>query len=99
MSNFLEYALGGDPRDPASAPDPVIGLVTQPTRALTLTYLRARGELTYAVETTDSLAPGSWTTIGVDQDNSTAAGSPATARFPHEATLEARRFLRLRITE
>ncbi len=79
--------------DPASTPRPQVYLT--PTR-LVLSYLRARADITYTVETSTSLAPGSWTTTGVTQDTTTPVGSTAGATIPRNPA-PTPRFLRLRI--
>lgn len=90
LVNLLEYALGGLPTSATSAPVPVVSNPGGTT--LALTYVRARSELGYAVQTTTDLGnPASWTTAGVAQ------GTPGpdlrvTATIPVSG---GRRFLRL----
>jgi cyclophilin family peptidyl-prolyl cis-trans isomerase len=93
LPNLLEYALGGLPLAPSAALAPV--LARDPaTSALTLSYTRARADVTYAVETTTTLAnPASWTTVGVTQGDPDAHGF-TTASVPHSS---GPRFLRLRV--
>jgi hypothetical protein len=93
LPNLLEYALDGDPMNAANAPSPTL---VSSSSTLQLTYRRARPNLTYTVETSSTLADGSWTTTGVTQDTVTPIGQLATASVPMDAP---RRFLRLRVNE
>lgn len=97
LSNFLEYVLDLNPTAPDVSPikAEIVGDV------LALSYPRARATVTYTVETSTTLAPDSWTTNGVTQDADTPVGATATATAtaPHDATTDARRFLRLNISE
>ncbi len=95
VPNLLEYALGGDPMNAASAP---AAALTHHGTTLSLSYLRARPDLDYTVETSTTLAPGSWTTTGVVQDTTTPVGLQATATVPMGPEAP-RRFLRLRVNE
>lgn len=95
MSNFLEFALGIDPLVGGASPLQFDSNETQ----LILRYPRARADLTYVVETSTSLAPGSWTTQGVVQDTTTPVGGTATATIPFNPATEPRKFLRLRVLE
>ncbi len=78
LSNLMEYALNLPPHTPSAASAPA-GVSTPPH--FTLTYRRHRAELTYVVEQSDDLTPGSWTPVGVDQgtplpDGTTTASIP-----------------------
>ncbi|MGC9450224.1 MAG: sugar-binding protein [Oceanipulchritudo sp.] len=61
LSNFLEFALGGDPLDPASAPRPGVRLSSARAQ---LIFHRARSELTYTVEASGDLSL--WSPIAVN---------------------------------
>jgi hypothetical protein len=93
--NLLEYALGGDPQSAASAPAPTLSATPS---QLSFSYRRAAPDIVYVVETSTTLAPGSWTTLGVTQDTTTPVGQLATATIPHDPATP-RRFLRLRVSE
>lgn len=95
IGNLLEYALGGDPTNSASAPIPslqVVGVTPQPSY-LQLTFLRARTDLTYTVEGSSTLDPNSWLPVPFTLS---PVGTLSTATDAEPIT--ARRFLRLRIT-
>ncbi len=90
ISNLLEYALDMNPAlsGQDGLPEPTVG-----EQRLYYTYIRARPELLYEVETSSNLASG-WSTAGVDQ------GTPApdgitTASVAFDG---APRFFRLKIT-
>ena len=86
---FAEYALGGTPLTGDTA---LLPTVSRTANLLTLTYSRARAELTYLVETSPDLSPGSWSTAGVNQ------GTPGpTVTASYALSGEPRRFIRLRI--
>jgi hypothetical protein len=87
LNNFVEYALGGNPKTHSLAPWPV---ATVNGSLLTLTYNCPSADVTYTVETSTTLAPGSWTTTGVDQ----GTGNPRTASITMDGP---KRFLRLRM--
>ena len=92
ISNLLEYALDLAPLTPSTS-----GLPALATSAgqLTLTYKRARNDITYVVQTTTNLAsPNDWTTTGVAQGTPNADGT-TTASIPTSNTT---RFLRLQVT-
>lgn len=91
IPNLLEYALDLDPEIAGTA-----GLPTVATDGggLTLTYRRARPELTYTVKTTTDLADGNWTEAGVNQ-GSPAADGTTVATLPG---LGPRSFLRLEVS-
>lgn len=90
MSNFSEYALGCDP----AAPDAVSPATTgrTPDGRLTLTFPRARANITYTVQWSEDLA--SWQNLII---NPGSAGQ--TVEVADTVSNPARRFLRLKITE
>lgn len=93
MSNLLEYALGGVPNDPSSAPLP--SLSARDGR-LFLTALKgataaADGELVYIIERSENLVD--WTTEGVTTDGD-ATELRGSIPLPEG---EGRAFLRLRV--
>jgi hypothetical protein len=67
LSDLLEYALGGDPRDPADAPAPRLE-----NGSFTFTHLPARSDAEWVVETSTELTPPSWSELAVIR----AAGLP-----------------------
>jgi hypothetical protein len=97
LPNFLEYALNLDPLTPGTSGLPVSAFSAQSSH-LTLTFQRARAELTYEVLASTTLAPDSWTVI---------ATNPGTVSLTESVTVEdtelvsenPKRFLRLRVTE
>jgi hypothetical protein len=97
MTNLLEYALGTDPTSATANANPT-PLLSTTASTLSLSYLRARAELTYTVETTTDLATVPWTSTGVTQAT-TPAGQMATASVPYTPAASAKRFLRLRVTQ
>jgi hypothetical protein len=96
LTNFEEYALGGDPLSALSAPRPQAETTTD---NLTLTYLRARAEVSYTVEVSPTLANGSWSANGVVQDVTTPIGGLASASVPFNLASSQKVFLRLRVSE
>jgi hypothetical protein len=94
LPNLLEYALALDP----SAPDPEPNVrITNigPNGELSLTFLRARSDLTYTVEASSDLAPDSWAVIATNPGD-VSLTTPVTVTDTEPAT--PRRFLRLRVT-
>ena len=91
--NLVEDALGGDPTDASSVPKP---RATLTATHFILSYLRARADMTYTVETSATLAPASWSSAGVTQDTTTPVGGTANATILFN-TAPTGRFLRLRI--
>lgn len=87
-TNLQEYALGTQPKVSTSKPAIPVNISGA---NLTLTYAKLRTDVTYTVETSTTLAAGSWTTTGVNQGSGTnpiafvAMGS------------DSKKFLRLRI--
>jgi DNA-binding beta-propeller fold protein YncE/cytochrome c peroxidase len=90
LNNFLEFALGSDPMDPASAPRPILALVDG---QLTLTYFRARADVLYTAQFSDDFVE--WSSVGVHQ-GAGAVGTLVTASVPLPPGVE-RRFLRLHV--
>jgi hypothetical protein len=92
VSILIEYALGQHPMQSSPGVAPVL---LDANNNLLLTYLRARSDVTYAVETTSNLLdPNSWTTVGVNQGTG-AVGQNVTASHPRDTTT---RLLRRRVT-
>lgn len=91
LSNLLEYALNLPPNVSSAAGLPTTGS-TPPN--FTLTYRRFRAELTYVVQQSDDLSPGSWTTVGVDQGTPLPDGT-TTASIPLSGSGQ---FLRLSVS-
>lgn len=93
LSNFLEYALGGLPRDPTSAPAPQ-GAMDAGKLALQFTRI-ADPDLRYEVEASPDLA--GWDAIWSSTGAENTAG-PVTVSAPAPLTPAApRSFLRLRV--
>ena len=90
MQNLLNYALGLS----ASATSSNASLNTQVNAdgRLALTFMRARGELTYTVEVSDDLV--TWTGIAA---NPGAVGEFVTVT-DSSATISAKRFIRLEVS-
>jgi hypothetical protein len=93
MSNLLEYALGTTSALAASRPNlesQISNLILQ------LTFRRARADLTYIVEASSTLAPGSWQPIAT---NPGTIGDLVTVQDSVEITTvnPPRRFIRLRV--
>jgi hypothetical protein len=98
LPNLLEYALGGTPTNPASAPLPTLqvsGVSPQPTH-LQLTFSRlADPDLTYEVQASADLL--TWTDIWSSTGAANLAGS-VTVTDPTSLSGNPRRFVRLRVT-
>lgn len=90
ISNLLEYALDLDPMSASASGLPE---ATAGADRLYYTYVRARAELTYEVETSTNLTSG-WTTVGVDQGTPDGDGV-TTASVAMDGTA---RFFRLKVT-
>jgi hypothetical protein len=90
LPNLLEYALGLDPLTPAAQPPLEPSLTPSLPHSLTLTFLRARPELTYEV-----LASGDLVTWTVIATNPGEVSQQVTVTDPEPAA--PRRFLRLRV--
>ena len=94
LVNLIEYALATDPLG-ASAASVSPSLVDSRLR---LTFLRARAELTYAVEASSTLAADSWQVIATNP-GAVSLTEPVTVVDTEFVSTTARRFLRLRISE
>jgi hypothetical protein len=94
LSNLLEYALATDPHVLSAQPLSLTSTSTlnfDETR-LQVSFLRARPELTYAVEASPNLA--TWTTLAT---NPGAVGQQVTVADSEPLSASSRRFLRLRV--
>jgi autotransporter-associated beta strand protein len=93
-TNLMEYALGTTPTHVASAAAPIAVILNQ---RLQLTFLRARPDVTYIVETSSGLSPDSWTTLAT---NPGSVGQSVTVIDTVNVSTAnpPRRFLRLRVT-
>jgi autotransporter-associated beta strand protein len=97
-ANLLEFATGQTPNAATSA----VTVVLKNGGTLEFTYTRANAALadgvTFTVEWSDTLAPGSWSSVGVTEqilsDNGTMQGVKASV-----SAGAARRFLRLRVVK
>jgi hypothetical protein len=96
VPNLLEYAFGGDPLVPGSAPLPEADVVAGEL-AFTFTRIADPG-LVYTVEGSDDMI--TWTPLAVPGNPSTGehnVAGPVTVTDPN-ATSTPRRFLRLRVS-
>jgi hypothetical protein len=97
IPNLLEYALGSSPTDPADAPVLQVSSLSPQPSYPTLTFLRARADLTYEVLASSTLAPDSWTVIATNPgtvsltESVTVSDVETVSDNPH-------RFFRLRVT-
>jgi hypothetical protein len=96
FNNLLEYALATNPAQSNAAPY----TLSAGNGLLFFTYTRPSlaPDLTYTVEWSDTLAPGSWSTIGVAQQVLSDDGTKRTVQAFVESNAAARRFLRLKVT-
>ncbi len=93
VSNLLEYALDTSPTSAASVSIPI---ASTSQLKLQLTFLRARSDVTYVVEVSSNLSPGSWTPVATDPG--TVGQSVTVIDTVNVSTATPpRRFLRLRI--
>jgi hypothetical protein len=95
LPNLLEYAFGTSPTSAASVTSPVVSLSAAPNAKLQITFLRARSDLTYAVEASSDLAPGSWTVLAT---NPGSVSPTVSVTVTDTIAPTPRRFLRLRVT-
>lgn len=97
INNLLEYAMAGDPNLGTSAPAPVINIHQQGGGFLTLTFTRARADVTYVIQGSDDLS--TWTDLAT---NPGAVSSVSPVTFVDAVDLNVgtppRRFLRIRVT-
>lgn len=89
LGNLLAYALGQTGRDEAPAPTAALDGATG---KLTLSFLRARAELTYTVQGSDNLAD--WSDVAV---NPGEVGQHVTVADGVALAATGKRFLRLRV--
>ncbi|MEY2407722.1 MAG: hypothetical protein QOF48_392 [Verrucomicrobiota bacterium] len=95
-NNLLEHALGMDPKQPDS---PSWNFTVQGA-VLTYTYTRPRviSDVSYAVEWSDTLVPGSWSSTGIVQQILADNGTNLTIQAAVPAGAAGRRFVRLKVT-
>ncbi len=95
--NLVEYALGLDPARPDSSPMPL----TTDGRWLYFTYTLtdAATDATCFVEWSDTLAPGSWSTAGVDEHITSDNGTRRTIRAVIPAGSGGQRFVHLKVVK
>ncbi len=106
ISNFLEYALGTDPNDPASADRPTFGTQAIDVGGtvsdyLTITFPRAsnRDDATYSAEATADVTTAWSPAVLVGSPTFNGDGTETlTYRYPQPKSTDASQFLRLRIT-
>jgi autotransporter-associated beta strand protein len=97
--NLLEFATA---QHPGAATQAIMGLVKNGA-VLELTYTRATAALadglTFTAEWSDTLAAGSWSSVGVTEQILGDNGTVLTVRASVGAGPNARRFLRLKLTK
>ncbi|MBC8011801.1 MAG: Ig-like domain repeat protein, partial [Burkholderiales bacterium] len=95
VSNLLEYALDGDPLAASGTDIPVSALNSDTPPKLTLTFLRARADVTYLVQASSDLT--AWEDL-VTNPGAVSLTVPVTVTDtpPLDAT---KRFLRLRVSQ
>ena len=99
LDNLMEYALGSDPVVFSTDSFPQTSMLPGSTDMMGYTYFRAREDIDYIVQSSISLASGSWTSNGVTQDTTSPVGSSATATIPLDPIASPRRFFRLWVRE
>lgn len=95
LSNFLEFAFGGDPMEPVSNEGPTMEMEG---KMLKFTYKRARAGIIYEVQTNHSLRSEDWTAEGVIQNSLAAVGETATVIIPLNSAAN-KSFIRLSVRE
>jgi microcystin-dependent protein len=98
VPNLLKFATGLNPALPAAR---MPGELRRVGATLEFEYPRAEialAEVGFAVEWSDSLAPGSWSTAGVTEQVLTSAAGVQTVRASLPAGPGPRLFVRLRVT-
>ena len=95
-SNFLEYALGRNPR--ASEPQNLPAIGWQSATELRFFYSKGGSGLTFEVQQTPLLAPPSWSRTGISAELYNAASGLFYQSIP-VAPGDSAKFLRLRITQ
>ncbi len=93
-SNLLEYALGTTPTSAASVSVPT---ASTSQLKLQLTFLRSRADVTYLVEASSDLSPGSWSIIATNP-GTVSQSVTVTDTVDLPTANPPRRFLRLRVT-
>lgn len=97
LPNLLEYALGGDPTDPASAPVPVAGTTTSGGTLLALTFTRTGNPaLLYEVLASSNLS--SWDVIWSSTGAGNTPGSLTVTDSLFDLGGGGKRFLKLQVT-
>ena len=95
IQNLMKFATGMDPTKPGIMP----GTFTKNGSTLSFAYAPSTGAVadgvTFTVEYSDTLALGSWSTIGVNQGFIGSGGALVTATMAEGAN--GRRFVRLRV--
>jgi hypothetical protein len=94
FNNLLEYALGTHPAQSTAAPYSL----TKQGSTLAFTYSRPSlaPELTYTIEWSQTLTPGSWSTTGVTQQITSDTGTTRTIRATVPAGAD-RQLVRLKV--
>jgi hypothetical protein len=99
IPNLLEYALAGNPLVPNSASLPELGVVVLETgHHLTLTFIRARADVTYQVLASDGLGPDSWSTTATNPGQ-IDINVPVTVTDPQPVSASQQRLLYLLISQ
>ncbi len=90
IANFLEYALGGDPM---LAQTSILPIVSLSGNELSISFRRECSEITYVIETSETLVDGSWTPYVT---NSGSVGSTVVVSI---SSVNPRLFVRLRVSD
>ncbi len=98
-TNLMEFATGQDPKAATTRP----GTIALNGATLEFSYVRSLAAQTdglqYAVEWSDSLAPGSWSSAGVSESVIADNGVLQTVRAIVPSGTSGKRFVRLRVTQ
>jgi hypothetical protein len=94
LDNLVEYALDLNPNGSGGAFTGTPPAVSSTPTLLQLTYRRVRNDVTYVVETSPSLAAGTWTTVGVTQGTPAGDGTTTASILIAPGS----QFLRLSVT-
>ncbi len=95
LTNLMKYALGLPPKVPSITNT----MITRPPGLLRFTYQRPfnRPDVTYSVEYSSTLAPGSWTTSGISLQR-IATGTVETWQAEKPASGSPSGYLRLKVS-
>lgn len=97
ISNQMEYALGLNPNTSGVIPAALVVDGAQLEYTYTRSTAAREAGLTYQIEWSETLEPGSWTSENVAQQIESTAGALETVKATIPAGNSGRRFLRLRV--